>query len=223
MGDNRSLQACSQHGWRLAAKRVPDVLCAASGLVVMSPILAATALLIRLTMGKPVMFRQRRPGKHARPFTILKFRTMSAVKDQESRLLPDSERLTRIGRFLRSTSLDELPQLWNVLRGDISLVGPRPLLMEYLPRYSAEQARRHDVMPGITGWAQINGRNALTWEEKFSLDTWYVDNWSLKLDALILLKTLLSVMKREGISNGQHATVPEFMGNKVSVGCAAKD
>lgn len=149
---------------------------------------------------------------------LLKFRTMSDGRDAGGKLLPDANRLTRVGRLLRTTSLDELPQLWNVLRGDISLVGPRPLLMEYLPRYSPEQARRHDVMPGITGWAQINGRNALSWENKFELDRWYVDNWSLRLDLRILLQTFKSVLRREGISCGGHATMPEFMGNRHSAG-----
>ena len=192
------------------------------GLVVVSPILAGTALLIRVMIGSPVLFRQKRPGRFGRPFTVYKFRTMSLATDESGKLLPDSERLTRLGKWIRATSLDELPQLWNVLRGDVSLVGPRPLLMEYLPRYSAEQARRHDVMPGITGWAQINGRNALTWEEKFALDTWYVDNWSLGLDLRILLLTFKRVLMRDGISNNQHATMPEFLGDKGYVGCSDK-
>ena len=161
-------------------------------------------------MGRPIVFRQQRPGRFAKPFILLKFRTMSDRRDASGRLLPDAERLTRIGRFLRATSLDELPQLWNVLRGDISLVGPRPLLMEHLPRYSPEQGRRHDVMSGITGWAQINGRNALNWAEKFELDKWYVDNWSLGLDLRILLQTFKCVLRRERISSGGHATMPEF-------------
>jgi lipopolysaccharide/colanic/teichoic acid biosynthesis glycosyltransferase len=164
-------------------------------------------------MGRPIFFRQQRPGRFVKPFWLLKFRTMSDRRGAGGKLLPDADRLTRIGRMLRATSLDELPQLWNVLRGDISLVGPRPLLMQYLPRYSPEQARRHDVMPGLTGWAQINGRNALTWQEKFALDTWYVDNWSLMLDFSILAKTLLRVLRRDGISSQGHATMPEFMGS----------
>jgi lipopolysaccharide/colanic/teichoic acid biosynthesis glycosyltransferase len=151
-----------------------------------------------------------------------KFRTMSDRRDACGKLLPDADRLTRVGRFLRTSSLDELPQLWNVLRGDISLVGPRPLLMVYLPRYSPEQARRHDAMPGITGWVQVNGRNALTWEEKFSLDVWYVENWSLALDLRILLLTLMRVVKREGISNAQHATMPEFQGTRGYVECVQR-
>lgn len=161
-------------------------------------------------MGGPVLFRQIRPGRYARPFTLLKFRTMSERRDANGDLLPDADRLTRVGRLLRASSLDELPQLWNVLRGDISLVGPRPLLMEYLPRYSPEQARRHEVMSGITGWAQINGRNELTWEEKFALDTWYVDNWSLNLDLRILLLTFKYSLRRKGIFSSGHVTMPQF-------------
>ena len=163
-------------------------------------------------MGRPILFRQQRPGRFAKPFMLVKFRTLSQRRAADGKLRPDAERLSRAGRLLRATSLDELPQLWNVLRGDISLVGPRPLLMEYLPRYSPEQARRHDVMPGITGWVQIRGRNALSWEEKFTLDTWYVDNWSLHLDLRILLSTLKCVLTREGISRDGHVTMPEFTG-----------
>jgi lipopolysaccharide/colanic/teichoic acid biosynthesis glycosyltransferase len=169
-------------------------------------------------MGRPIFFRQQRPGRFVKPFWLLKFRTMSDWRDAGGKLLPDAERLTRIGRLLRATSLDELPQLWNVLRGDISLVGPRPLLMEYLPRYSPEQARRHDAMPGITGWAQINGRNALNWEEKFALDARYVENWSLWLDIRILFLTIWKVFCRQGISSTNHVTMPEFMGNRHSTG-----
>ena len=165
-------------------------------------------------MGCPILLRQQRPGRFAKPFRLLKFRTMSEQREASGDLLPDAVRLTRVGRLLRATSLDELPQLWNVFRGDISLVGPRPLLMDYLPRYSPEQARRHDVMPGITGWAQINGRNALTWEEKFALDNWYVNSWSLALDMRILLLTLIHVLKRDGITQAGHATMPEFIGFK---------
>ena len=205
-----------QSGWRLWIKSVFDCSVALCGIIVLSPVFVAVSTLVWLSMGRPVLFRQRRPGRFAKPFMLLKFRTMSDGRDEGGKPLPDADRLTRIGRLLRATSLDELPQLWNVLRGDISLVGPRPLLMEYLPRYSREQARRHDVMPGITGWAQINGRNALTWEEKFALDTWYVENWSLRLDALILLKTVVSVMKRDGIANAGHATMPGFEGTGVA-------
>lgn len=221
MVDKTFFKPAPQCGWRSAVKHIADGLCAAVGLVVVSPILAGTALLIRVMIGSPVLFRQKRPGRFGRPFTVYKFRTMSLATDESGKLLPDSERLTRLGKWIRATSLDELPQLWNVLRGDVSLVGPRPLLMEYLPRYSAEQARRHDVMPGITGWAQINGRNALTWEEKFALDTWYVDNWSLGLDLRILLLTFKRVLMRDGISNNQHATMPEFLGDKGYVGCSS--
>jgi lipopolysaccharide/colanic/teichoic acid biosynthesis glycosyltransferase len=171
------------------------------------------AVLVRILLGKPVLFRQRRPGLHGVPFTCLKFRTMKDARDLAGKLLPDAERLTRPGSFLRRTSLDELPELWNVLRGDMSLVGPRPLLPEYLPRYTAFQQQRHKVKPGITGWAQVNGRNALTWEQKFELDVWYVGHGSLLLDLNILWMTLLIVMRRQGIEHGSHATMPEFLGN----------
>jgi len=194
-------------------KRAFDVAAAAAGLVTTAPILAATAAAIRISMGGPVLFRQQRPGRGGRPFTLIKFRTMTSATATDGSLLPDAARLTRVGRFVRATSLDELPQLYNVLKGDMSLVGPRPLLMQYLQRYSPEQARRHDVTPGITGWAQINGRNALSWEEKFKLDVWYVDNWSLWLDAKILARTALKVVRRDGIANQGHQTMPEFMGS----------
>ena len=199
-----------QRGWRGLVKRAVDVVCAAVGLVVVSPVLAVVSLLIWATMGRPVLFRQQRPGKDAKRFVFLKFRTMREQVDKLGNPLADGERLTRIGRLLRATSLDELPQLWDVLRGDLSLVGPRPLLLAYLDRYTPEQMRRHEVMPGITGWAQINGRNELSWPEKFDLDLWYVDHWSLKLDFYILCKTLWQVMKRDGISQTGHATMPEF-------------
>lgn len=202
-----------QSGWGLVLKRAIDVGVAGVGLVLTAPIQAATAIAIRATMGSPVLFRQMRPGRNAEPFEILKFRTMTNAVDSDGRSLPDESRLTSLGQFVRSTSLDELPQLWNVLRGDISLVGPRPLLMRYLPRYSPEQARRHDVLPGITGWAQVNGRNALGWREKFALDVWYVEHWSPWLDARILALTAFKVLARDGISNGQSATMPEFMGS----------
>ena len=201
-----------QSGWRLWIKRLLDRSAALCGLVVISPLLVVVGAVVWLALGRPIFFRQRRPGRFGRAFTLVKFRTMSERRDKSGNLLPDGHRLTRVGRFLRATSLDELPQLWNVLRGDISLVGPRPLLMDYLPRYSAEQARRHDVLPGITGWAQINGRNALSWEQKFSMDVWYVENWSLLLDLKIMATTLLRVLKRNGISNHGHATMPEFSG-----------
>jgi lipopolysaccharide/colanic/teichoic acid biosynthesis glycosyltransferase/glycosyltransferase involved in cell wall biosynthesis len=203
-----------QSGWRFWIKTAFDRGAALCGLIILSPVFIAVSVLVWLSMGRPVLFRQQRPGRFAKPFSLLKFRTMWERCDASGKLLPDADRLTRIGRLLRATSLDELPQLWNVLRGDISLVGPRPLLMEYLTRYSLEQARRHDVMPGITGWAQINGRNALTWEEKFALDTWYVENWSLMLDLSILAMTLWRVLKRDGISSQGHATMPEFFSSK---------
>jgi lipopolysaccharide/colanic/teichoic acid biosynthesis glycosyltransferase len=190
-----------------------DVVGAVAGLVLLSPVLAATALAVRLRLGSPVLFRQERPGLHGRPFTMYKFRTMRDGVDAAGDPLPDEARLTPLGRFLRSTSLDELPELWSVLRGDMSLVGPRPLLMDYLPLYSAEQARRHEVRPGVTGWAQVNGRNALTWEEKFRLDVWYVDNQSFLLDLKIICLTLFKVIKSEGISQPGHATMERFMGS----------
>lgn len=185
---------------------------AAAGLVVTAPILAGTALAVRATMGSPVLFRQQRPGFRGEVFELLKFRTMRDAVDRHGFPLPDEDRLTPLGTFLRSTSLDELPQLVNVLRGEVSLVGPRPLLVRYLKRYTPDQARRHDVMPGITGWCQINGRNALEWSEKLELDIWYVDHWSLLLDAKILARTLLHVLRREGIAREGHATMPEFQG-----------
>ncbi len=201
-----------QRGWRLAVKRALDVTVAASGLVAVAPLLAGAACAVRVTMGAPVLFEQQRPGRHGRPFVIRKFRTMTYTCDAEGRLLPDEQRLTAVGRLIRSTSLDELPQLWNVLKGDMSLVGPRPLLMRYLDRYTADQARRHDVLPGITGWAQVNGRNQLSWDEKFALDVWYAEHWTPLLDAKILARTALSVLRREGISSEGHETMPEFMG-----------
>lgn len=193
-------------------KRLFDLVLTVPGLILISPILAVIALAIRIALGSPVLFRQRRPGFLARPFTNYKFRTMSDERDAQGKLLPDAVRLTRLGRFLRSFSLDELPELLNVLKGEMSLVGPRPLLMRYLERYSAEQARRHEVLPGITGWTQVNGRNANTWEQKFEYDVWYVDHWSLRLDAKILLITLWKVLTREGISQPGQATAEEFMG-----------
>lgn len=174
------------------------------------PILLIIALMVRLKLGKPVLFRQVRPGKNSVPFELIKFRTMSDERDSNGVLLPDSERLSAFGSWLRSTSLDELPELINVLRGEMSLVGPRPLLMQYLSRYTPEQARRHEVRPGLTGWAQINGRNNLTWNEKFALDVWYVDHQSLWLDTKILFLTLFRVIRRQGISAPGEATMPEF-------------
>jgi lipopolysaccharide/colanic/teichoic acid biosynthesis glycosyltransferase len=192
-----------------------DIVVAGAGLAAFAPLLAAVAATLRITEGSPVVFRQDRPGLFGRSFRLVKFRTMSNKRDATGHLLPDDRRLTRVGRLLRATSLDELPQLWNVLRGDMSLVGPRPLLPQYLARYTPEQARRHDVPPGITGWAQVHGRNAITWEEKFALDLWYVDHWSLWLDAKILAMTVQSVFLRKGISSDKHATMPDFMGTEV--------
>lgn len=193
-------------------KRVVDISGAFLGLIITSPLFIIIGLSVWLTMGSPVFFRQVRPGLHGRPFVIYKFRTMREAYDSEGRSLPDEKRLTCLGKWLRSTSLDELPELFNVLKGDMSLVGPRPLLMQYLDRYTPEQARRHEVKPGITGWAQVNGRNAISWEEKFALDVWYVDNWSLWLDIRILFLTFWKVLKREGISAEGEATMPEFLG-----------
>ena len=197
-----------------ALKRLIDVLVAAVALIILSPLILVVALLVRARLGSPVLFTQERPGLHGKPFTMIKFRTMLDARDENGALRPDSERLTDFGRRLRSSSLDELPELWNVLTGDMSLIGPRPLLMHYLPLYSAEQARRHDVPPGITGWAQINGRNAIGWDQKFALDTWYVDHWSLALDAKILAASVKSVFSKHGISADGEATMPEFTGNK---------
>lgn len=197
-----------------AVKRLIDTVLAAAVLALAAPVVLVIALAIRASMGRPVLFRQVRPGLHGRLFCIYKFRTMTDARDAQGRLLPDGDRLTLLGRFLRSTSLDELPQLWNVLRGEMSLVGPRPLLPEYLDRYTPEQARRHEVRPGITGWAQVNGRNATTWEERLRQDVWYVDNWSLWLDFKILWMTVVKVLRREGVSKEGHATMPEFMGTQ---------
>jgi sugar transferase EpsL len=196
------------------SKRLFDLLATSLGLLILSPFVLALAVLVRILHGAPVLFRQQRPGYGGRPFYIYKFRTMTDARDQNGNLLPDSVRLTPFGRFLRSTSLDELPEFFNVLRGEMSLVGPRPLLMQYLERYSPEQARRHNVLPGITGWAQVNGRNTLTWEDKFKLDVWYVEHRSFWLDIKILLLTFWKVFQREGISQPGHATAEEFMGNK---------
>ncbi|MDP2974992.1 MAG: sugar transferase, partial [Anaerolineales bacterium] len=194
-------------------KRLFDLLATSLGSVVISPLLLLIALLDWIFHRTPILFSQKRPGYKGRPFYIYKFRTMNERHSPDGSLLPDAERLTPLGRFLRSTSLDELPELFNILRGEMSLVGPRPLLMQYLARYTPEQARRHDVLPGITGWAQVNGRNALTWEDKFRLDVWYVDHQSFWLDIKILLLTLWKVLEREGISQPGHATAEEFMEN----------
>jgi lipopolysaccharide/colanic/teichoic acid biosynthesis glycosyltransferase len=196
-------------------KRVMDVVVASVSLAVLAPVLLLLAACVRLRLGAPVLFRQERPGRGGRPFLMLKFRTMRYATDDAGNPLPDAQRLTAFGRFLRSTSLDELPELWNVVRGDMSLVGPRPLLMEYLRLYSPEQARRHEVRPGLTGWAQVNGRNALSWERKFELDVWYVENRSFLLDLRILLLTVKKVFVREGISQAGAATMEKFRGSAV--------
>lgn len=193
-------------------KRVFEILGAGIGLLLLSPLLVLIGWLVRRKMGTPVFFSQVRPGLDGKPFEMLKFRTMREATDAAGHPLSDAERLTRLGRFLRASSLDELPELWNVLKGEMSLVGPRPLLMEYLDRYTPEQARRHEVRPGVTGWAQVNGRNAIGWEEKFALDVWYVDNASFLLDLKILLLTVVQVFRRKGISAEDHATMPKFMG-----------
>ncbi len=194
-------------------KRLLDLIAVSTGCLLIWPILVIIAVMVKSNHGTPILFRQQRPGLYGCPFWLLKFRTMTDARDGDGNLLPDSERLTRFGRFLRKTSLDELPELWNVLKGDMSLVGPRPLLMRYLDRYTTGQARRHEVKPGMTGWAQVNGRNALTWEEKFKLDVWYVDHQSFWLDVKIIAITIWKVLRREGISQTGQATAEEFMGN----------
>ena len=194
-------------------KRAIEAVVAGLGLVLLSPLLAWLYVRVRRELGTPTWFAQERPGLQGRPFRLVKLRTMTDARDASGQLLPDAQRLTAFGRWLRSTSLDELPELWNVLRGDMSLVGPRPLLMRYLDRYTPEQARRHEVRPGITGWAQINGRNSISWEEKLALDVWYVDNRNLLLDLRILVATFWKVVRREGISAAGEATMPEFIGS----------
>ena len=193
-------------------KRTFDILISLAALLLLWPVLLVLAVLVRVKLGPPALFRQQRPGLHGRPFTMLKFRTMTGARDAQGNLLPDAERLPSFGRSLRSTSLDELPELINVLAGDMSLVGPRPLLMRYLDRYTPEQMRRHEVRPGITGWAQVNGRNAITWDQKFALDIWYVEHQSLRLDLRILWLTVRNVLRREGISQAGEATMEEFLG-----------
>jgi sugar transferase EpsL len=202
--------------YRRFGKRLLDVLITLPALLVLSSLLAILALLVRVKLGAPILFRQTRPGLHSQPFTIYKFRTMMEARAADGQPLPDAERLPKFGRFLRSTSLDELPELFNVLKGEMSLVGPRPLLMQYLERYTPQQARRHEVRPGITGWAQINGRNAITWEQKFELDAWYVDHVALRLDVKIIALTVWKIIKREGISQPGQATAQEFTGNTSS-------
>ena len=195
-------------------KRLFDLSIAVPLLIILSPVLVLIGFLVRMKIGVPVLFRQVRPGLHGRPFTIYKFRTMIDERDKDGNLLPDGDRLTRLGRFLRKLSIDELPELFNVVRGDMSIVGPRPLLMQYIDRYTLEQARRHEVKPGITGWAQVNGRNAITWEDKFRLDVWYVDNMSLGLDMKIIAMTIWKILKREGINQPGQATAEKFKGSR---------
>lgn len=197
-------------------KRSVDIVLSLLGLLLLSPVILVLAWLIRRKLGSPVLFRQVRPGLNGRPFEMIKFRTMRDATDSEGRPLPDGERMTPFGSFLRSSSLDELPGLWNVLKGDMSLVGPRPLLMQYLPLYTPEQHRRHELKPGVTGWAQVNGRNSLSWEEKFDLDVWYVDNQSLWLDLRILFLTVKKVLIKEGISQENNATMEAFKGSSHS-------
>ncbi len=194
-------------------KRSIDIVIAAATLLIASPVLLLVAIAVRVNLGSPVLFRQQRPGLHKRPFTMVKFRTMRDAIGHDGRPLPDVDRLTPFGTLLRSTSLDELPELWNVLRGDMSLVGPRPLLMAYLDRYTPEQARRHEVRPGVTGWAQVHGRNALSWDERFRHDVWYVEHQSLTLDLQILMRTLTMVLRRTGVSAKGEATMSAFEGN----------
>ncbi|WP_246671195.1 sugar transferase [Mesorhizobium sp. 8] len=193
-------------------KRAFDIVLTVLTAPLWAPVLAVVALLVRWRLGSPVFFRQVRPGLHGKPFRMVKFRSMTDARDAAGQLLPDEQRLPAFGRLLRSTSLDELPELWNVLKGDMSLVGPRPLLMDYLPLYSPEQARRHEVRPGVTGWAQVNGRNAISWPDKFALDVWYVDNRSLWLDVRIIGMTLAKVLRRDGISAADSSTMERFRG-----------
>lgn len=199
----RGLYAC-------CGKRCTDILVALIAIVVLSPVLVVTAILVAVFLGRPVFFRQRRPGKNGIPFEMVKFRSMTDGKDEKGQLLPDEVRLTRFGRFLRASSLDELPELWNVLKGEMSIVGPRPLLLRYLWRYSPAQFRRHAVRPGVTGWAQVNGRNAISWDEKFTFDLWYVDHFSPLVDLKILFMTVGKLVSRSGVSAEGHATMPEF-------------
>lgn len=195
---------------QLLIKRLFDIIVSLTLIILLAPLILFIALLIWFTMGRPILFRQRRVGYQGQVFTIYKFRTMTEERDENGNLLPDEQRLTRFGRFLRETSLDELPELFNVLKGDMSVVGPRPLLVEYLPYYTPEERKRHNMRPGITGWAQVNGRNAITWDQKLALDVWYVDNWSLWLDFKIILMTIIKVIKREGISTNGYATAPRL-------------
>jgi sugar transferase EpsL len=200
--------------YRRGGKRLIDVAVSATGLILLSPLLLVLAVLTRRKLGSPILFRQKRPGLGGRPFTLLKFRTMTETRTSDGHIQPDADRLTTYGEWLRSTSLDELPELFNVLRGDMSLVGPRPLLVEYLPRYSAEQSRRHNVRPGLTGWAQVNGRNTLSWPQRFSMDVWYANNVSFGLDVRIAWRTVSAVVSRRGISPEGDVTMPPFSGNE---------
>ena len=197
-------------------KRVCDLILVLLALLILAPIICLVAILVRVKLGAPILFYQRRPGRYGQPFTILKFRTMTDARDEQGNLLPDAERLTSFGKFLRSTSLDELPELINILRGEMSLVGPRPLLIRYLERYTPEQMRRHEVRPGLTGWAQVNGRNGLSWEQKFALDVWYIDHMSLWFDLTIMALTVWKIFKREGISQAGQATIEEFRGPRTN-------
>ncbi|MCC3737070.1 sugar transferase [Staphylococcus hominis] len=196
-------------------KRLFDIAVSATGLIISAPITLTTAVVISKKLGKPVLFRQVRPGQDGKPFKIYKFRTMSDERDENGELLPDDQRMTPVGTFIRKSSIDELPQLINVLKGDISLVGPRPLLMEYLPLYNDEQKKRHNVKPGITGWAQVNGRNAISWDQKFKLDVWYAENQSFKLDMYIIYKTIINILQRKDINAPDHVTAEKFKGNEV--------
>lgn len=193
-------------------KRILDIISSLLAIIILSPLLAVTAVLVKTKLGSPVLFRQERPGKDEKIFTLMKFRTMTDERDENGELLPDEVRLTKFGKFLRSTSIDELPELFNILKGDMSVIGPRPLLVKYLPRYNEHQHRRHEVRPGLSGWAQVNGRNTVSWEDKFDMDIHYVDNYSLAMDVKILFMTVLNVLKREGISSETSATMEVFMG-----------
>lgn len=193
-------------------KRILDIISSLFAIIILSPLLAVTAVLVKTKLGSPVLFRQKRPGKDEKIFTLMKFRTMTDEREENGELLPDEVRLTKFGKFLRSTSIDELPELFNILKGDMSVIGPRPLLVEYIPRYNEHQHRRHEVRPGLSGWAQVNGRNTVSWEDKFDMDVHYVDNYSLAMDVKILFMTVLNVLKREGISSETSATMEVFMG-----------
>lgn len=194
-------------------KRILDIISSLLAIIILSPLLAVTAVLVKTKLGSPVLFKQERPGKDEKIFTLMKFRTMTDERDENGELLPDEVRLTKFGKFLRSTSIDELPELFNILKGDMSVIGPRPLLVKYLPRYNEHQHRRHEVRPGLSGWAQVNGRNSISWEEKFDLDVEYVDNYSLSKDINILFMTVMSVIKRDGINSDNDVTMEEFMGS----------